>query len=194
MVVFPSSPHSVIVWNLATNQRVGELELPLGWVFGLAFSPGGDRIAIVAGGQVTIWDVKTRTIVQKIGPVGQEIRSIAFSPDGKLLALPTEETVIGIWDWEKNHKLATFDGHTAFVDTVAFSPDGKTLASGSYDGTVKLWSMDLKQSVATLRGHLGPVTALLFSADGSAFYSASGDATVKIWPIASFAEIATKSD
>jgi eukaryotic-like serine/threonine-protein kinase len=192
-LVFPSSRHKVTLWDVTANQRLGELDLPLPGVFGLAFSPGGDRIAIVAGGQVTVWDVKTRTIVQKIGPVGQEIRSIAFSPDGKLLALPTEETVIGIWDWERNHKLATLEGHTAFVDTVAFSPDGKTLASGSYDGTVKLWSLELQQSVATLRGHLGPVTALLFSADGSAFYSASGDATVKIWPIASFAEISTKS-
>ena len=203
-VVFPSSRQTVTLWNVTANQRLGELDLTPPVVFktahgrfahlGLAFSPGGDRIAIVAAGQVTIWNVNTRTIVQKIGPVGLEIRSVAFSPDGNLLALPTEETAIGVWDLEKNDKVASFEGHTAFVDTVAFSPDGKTLASGSYDGTIKLWSLEIKQSVATLRGHLGPVTALLFAADGSTFYSASGDATVKLWPIAAFAEMATKSE
>jgi WD40 repeat protein/serine/threonine protein kinase len=193
-VVFPSSDRTVTLWNMQVNEPPGELKLPPAGVLGVAFSPSGDRIATVAAGEVTIWNVNTRSIVQKIGPVGLGIRSVAFSPDGKLLALPSEETVIGVWDWETNHKLASFDGHTAFVDTVAFSPDGKTLASCSWDATVKLWSLELKQSVATLRGHLGPVTALLFSADGSALYSASGDATIKLWPIAPFGGLAAKSE
>ncbi|MHC1766702.1 MAG: WD40 repeat domain-containing protein [Verrucomicrobiia bacterium] len=191
-VVFPSSTDAVTLWDVVNNRKIGEFSLRLNHpeAFGLAFSPGGDRLAIVAAGEVSLWGVKTQTLVRRLGTVGRGIRSVAFSPDGKLLALPTDATVIGVWDWEKNREIASFQGHTAYIDTVAFSPGGNTLASASYDGTVKLWNLEIEQCVATLRGHLGPLSDLLFSADGTALYSAAGDATVKRWPIATFAAIA----
>lgn len=187
-VVFPNSRDAVALWDVAANQQVGEFDLHHTELFGLAFSPDGDRLAGVAAGEVTIWNVETQSLIERVASVGRHIRSIAFSPDGRRLAFPTQETVIGVWDLEKSQAVAIFDGHTAYVDTVAFSPDGKTLASGSYDGTVKLWNLGIKQGVATLRGHLGPVTDLLFSSDGNTLYSASGDGTVKLWSAATFTE------
>src|SRR5690348_15983407 len=75
------------------------------------------------------------------------IRSVAFHPDGKLLASGSEDQSICLWRIEHPAVTASSDverarvlnGHTGRVMAVAFHPDGKTIASGSADGTVRIW-------------------------------------------------------
>jgi WD40 repeat protein len=67
--------------------------------------------------------------------------SVAFSPDGKLLASGSGDCTIELWDVATGSLVRTLEGHTRYVTSVAFSPDGKLLASGSRDGTIKLWDI-----------------------------------------------------
>jgi WD40 repeat protein len=76
------------------------------------------------------------------------IESVAFSPDGKLLATvggeyraPTAPGEIKLWDVSSGKELLSLQGHLGPVHGVAFAPDGKTLASASADGTAKLWDI-----------------------------------------------------
>ena len=67
------------------------------------------------------------------------VRSVAFSPDGKLLASASQNGTVTVWDAATGKKTLAFKGHKADspVWSVAFSPDGKWAASASYDQTVK---------------------------------------------------------
>ena len=71
------------------------------------------------------------------------VQQIAYSPDGKLLAVAGSA---GIWLYDANNlnEVGLLQGHISWVYSVAFSPDGKWLASGSYDGTILLWEVNLQ--------------------------------------------------
>ncbi len=68
-----------------------------------------------------------------------QVYSIAFSPDGKYLALGSDDKNVKIWSVEQKKEITTLKGHNRVVRSVSFSPDGKYLASGSEDGMIKLW-------------------------------------------------------
>jgi WD40 repeat protein len=69
------------------------------------------------------------------------VYSVAFSPDGTILASGSGDHKIKLWDVATGKEQATLKGHTGGVYSVAFSPDGTILASGSLDGTIKLWGV-----------------------------------------------------
>jgi WD40 repeat protein len=69
------------------------------------------------------------------------VNSVAFSPDGRLLASGSADETIKLWDVASGREVRTLSGHTSRVLEVAFSPDGRLLASGSGDETIKLWDI-----------------------------------------------------
>ena len=79
--------------------------------------------------------------LQDISVDMEEISSVAFSPNGMLLASGSDNGTMKLWDVATRESIATLKGHTEYVRSVAFSPDGTLLASGSDDGTVKLWDV-----------------------------------------------------
>ena len=117
--------------------------------------------------------------------------SVAFSPDGRLIASGSSAKTVRLWDVQKQKEIATFKGHAGGVYSVAFSPDGRSLASGSSDNTVKLWNIQAQQEITTLEGHGGDVMSVFFSPDGRLLASGSFDNTVKLWDVQKRKETAT---
>src|SRR5579862_7410162 len=77
------------------------------------------------------------------------IASVAWSPDGKVLASAHVDQMVRLWDVSTGQLLKTLQGHTAPLTSVAWSPDGKTLASGG-DTTARLWDPVAGQLLRTL--------------------------------------------
>ena len=84
--------------------------------------------------------------------VNSDIGRIAWSPDGKILASPTTDGTIYLWDVESGQCLRILQGHTAPVYCVTFDPEGCLIASGSGDRTVKLWEVESGKIVHNFQG------------------------------------------
>ena len=109
------------------------------------------------------------------------IHSVAFSPDGKLLATGDTNNEICLYQVADGKQLLTCKGHTGFIWPVTFSPDGHILASGSDDQTVKLWDTRTGQCLTTLNEHNGGIWSVAFSPQGIILATSSEDQTVKLW-------------
>src|SRR5262249_21279829 len=91
--------------------------------------------------QVTVWDSSTFRLQTTIR-LHNTVMSIAFSPDGKLLATASCDQAARLWDVATGRERVTLKGYKRNeVCAVAFSPDGKTFAEGGSLGTIKLWEI-----------------------------------------------------
>jgi WD40 repeat protein len=76
--------------------------------------------------------------------------SVAFSPDGKLLASGGEDHVIRLWSIPAGSVVREFSGETSAVNSLSFSPDGKLLCSSSNSGSTRIWEIATGEQLATL--------------------------------------------
>lgn len=109
------------------------------------------------------------------------ILSLAFSPDGKLLATGDVNGEIYLWQIADGQPVLSCKGHAGWVHAIAFSPNGKMLCSASSDHTVKLWDVSDGSCLKTLTGHHQRVRSVAFSPDGMTIVSGGSDATIRLW-------------
>ena len=107
--------------------------------------------------------------------------SVAFRPNGAMLASASWDQTVRLWDVNTGRLLHILSGHTDAVHSVAFSSDGNTLVSGSWDGTIRLWNPNNGKLKRTLTGHAAGVGSVVFSPDGQTLASGSADQTIRLW-------------
>jgi WD40 repeat protein/serine/threonine protein kinase len=172
------------VWDVAAKKKLYDLPGHEDWVYSLAFSLDGRRLA--SGGwdhTVRIWDLSTRTEERRIRAHTGVVPAVAFSPDGTKVASAGDDNVIKLWDPATGRLLATLRGHTGQATGIlglAISPDGSTIASGGGDRTVMLWDVKADDQV-TFRDQKSWITCLVSLPDNRSVVSGSGDRSVDLW-------------
>jgi WD40 repeat protein len=178
-------------------------------VTAVALSGDGKRALTCDGTAAFLWDTATgRQLRQMQGDGGNDqVRSVAFSPDGKLVltggggdAQNAIWAELILWDADQGKRIrplqglpgkggADADGHRWYVDAVAFSRDGRYIASGSTDGTVIVWETSSRLRLRVLRGHDNGILSIAFRADGRQLLTTSADFTTRAWDLATGSEL-----
>jgi WD40 repeat protein len=142
------------------------------------------------GYYVMQWDVDSGKEVRKFGGLNDTIRSLAFSPDGKLVAAASKDGKVCLWDAETAKErlhIVAHPGHTdaAFSASpcLAFSPDNKTLASASTDHTIRLWEVTTAKETGQFRAPDSAFYSITFSRDGKTLISGGSDTKVLVWDL-----------
>ena len=161
-----------------------------GGVRTVAFSPVNSNLIASAGESsiIQLWNLrsgKVRTLAGHTDPVN----SLAFSPNGRLLASGSDDWTFRLWNISQQKNIATLetvtDGNRWRTRAVAFSPDGQLIAIGG-DRYVKLWDVRTRKTITTLQ-HEQPVWTLDFSPDGQFLAAGEGSnegtGTVTVWNI-----------
>jgi WD40 repeat protein len=217
-----SDDKTIRVWDMAKGQDQTPLTLTghTARIFAVAFAPDGKTLASAGDDTIRTWELagaKPGAATLSNGrifatehfrrsPVSgaaannrrrqPAFTSLAFSPDGSLLAAGGHDGHSRLWDVDTRKLLRDFHGHSVNVHSLSFSPDGKTLAAGAWDTAITLWDVSTPRDdddphdelLRTLNGHLAEVHSVAFSPDGRTLASASADGTLKLWTPAAKAD------
>ena len=168
--------------NIEQDSPVGpKMRLGKGGVNDLRFSPDSTQLAVASSCGIWIYNAHTGKELDFLTGPMEGIKSIDFSPDGKIIVSGSKDGTVRLWDTTTGKHLRTLREHLWDVNSVCFSPDGKMIASGSVYGTLRLWNATTGKHLKKLRGHTASINSVCFSPDGEMILSGSGDGTVRLW-------------
>ncbi len=180
------SSRRIRLWDVETRREVATWEVPdteFVWPTSVVFSPDGTRLASnTLDSTVRLWDLATQTEVARLEGHTTRVASVAFSPDGALLASggSYHDPTVRLWDAATQRQVAILRGpiHSEIKSVSFSSPDGALVAAGSTDNTVRLWDVAAHEEVAILEEHVAGIRSVMFSGDGATLVSGAADGTV----------------
>jgi WD40 repeat protein len=107
------------------------------------------------------------------------VRSIAFTPDGSMIATGCDDSAVRLWDATTGELLRTLRGHTDRVYSVSFG--NGMLASASWDTTARIWDVRTGETRHELRRHTGRLWTAAFGPAGDVLATAGDDLVIRLW-------------
>lgn len=175
---------TIHIWDTTTGRESRTLQPKGNGIYSLTFSPDGGRLMIRTAKDLQMWDAIEGKILYTVSTANVIYGPLAFSADGKTLAIIKSWQTICFWDAatgkERGHTQENYDLAAWF----ALSPDGKWLATARQHGggTFHVWDAATGKKQAEPVGHLGQPYGTAFAPEGRRVATGGGtDGTLRLW-------------
>ena len=194
-VVTAGEDRLIHTWSAESGAAFDVLKGHNAPVTALSFAPNGELTSTAGDGMSLAWNLAPvwkleRTIGGADGksPFADRVNALAFSPDGKFLAIgggePSRGGEIKIWDIQSGKLVREFPNiHSDTVLALEFSADGKFLASGAADKIARVTDLASGKVVKSFEGHTHHILGIAWSLDGRTLATAGADSVVKVWDV-----------
>jgi WD40 repeat protein len=198
----------IVAWDTGSGRKLGPITVLQNQNVRVAISAGGDLVATWGDFHereseqekrqeitqtIQIWrmaeakELRRLTVPRVEKKSDAIVKSVAFSPDGCMLAAATDAGTIVLWDLATGQERHRLNGDSSFDALVAFSPDGKILASSSRRlsgrDPVRLWDTATGKHLGAFPApscsHLG----VFFAPDGPLMAYGVAPSMVRLWDI-----------
>jgi WD40 repeat protein len=196
---------AVDLWDAATVKKIGKLSRLDSRPSCIRFSADSTLVAAASWkGEVRVWDGRTLEQICSVR-VGDEGRSLAFSPDGALFAAGGSNGAVTLFDLTRRQQrpaLTPKDASNAALDeftrehvkdraaiasALCFSPDGKLFASGHVSGLIILWHIETGQELQKFEKHRSSISSIAFLPDGKTMITSdSVNGVIAVWDVSMF--------
>ena len=193
----PCHQGELFLWRVDNGELIRSFPVGEGAVCSVDFSPDGTMIVSGSGScnglgtttsdsnrmgktDMVLWDVSTGEAIRRFSSLSGWVFSVAFSPDGSIIAAGTGDKVVRLWDVQSGNEIRQLEGHSAEVRQVAFSPDGNRLYSVSED-TIYAWNLETTEEIYRLDQLQNTIFALAVNPSGQTFLTGGNDGYLRLW-------------
>src|SRR5262249_47128712 len=180
---FVAQQNDAVRWDVDARKELGprpEINVPVSCA---DVSPDGRTVALgLTEAAVQIWDFADNRAGLRWQTKSDSIISIAYSPDGKTLAMGSNGQLL-LRDLADGEERVVHKEHRNWIHTLAYSPDGRLLASADHDGLVVVWDRVANRKVKAWQ-FPGKVNQVDFAADGPHVATANANGTafeMRLW-------------
>ncbi len=199
-VAWANEQHVLHLWDAVTFKPVPSASPPERQVDAVAFSPNGNTVVSATGdfGFVRRWNAVTAQSLSPFREVRDYVYALAYSPDGQMLAVGTDnhEGIIWLLDAATGKQLRTIVDAKGYVASLAFSGDGRTILCGHGKNT-RLWDVATGKVLQTFQGGSFNGRHFALSPDGRFIAGGGGigsERTIHLWQAATGKEVRTLQD
>ena len=161
--------------------EIAEVKARAGNITSTAISDDGQRLFTGEDdGLVTLWDVKTKAMIQGFVGHTSEVFQAALLPDGKRGITCGADDAVIIWDLATGKRIHQMTTGDAIPFVMSCTPDGALAATGCNTGEIMIWDIASGTKVSTLR-HSAALCSVVFSPDGRSLAAGYFDGHVILW-------------
>jgi WD40 repeat protein len=176
---------TVRFWDWRAGKELKQLEDQAG-AHCLAFAPDGKTLAVGFHPEISVWEVPTGKVRERVPAHGERVVALGYLPDGKLVSGGGGDKVmmhaVRLWDPGAKLRLHEFGTGRGYHTTMAVSPDGR-LVAGAFETSIQVWEASTRHKVGAFRGQRRHISALAFSPDGRTLASGGADGAILFWDL-----------